>query len=104
MFANDLSVRPNIKKPEVLHQSGKVLEVVKLWKSFGNNHVLNGFDLSVTKGESVVVLGKSGSGKSVLIKCIIGLMQPDSGDINVLGKDVPQLSTTELDELRVQVG
>lgn len=81
-----------------------MLGVNKLWKAFGNNRVLNGFDLSVEKGESVVVLGKSGSGKSVLIKCIVGLMKPDAGDISVLGKDVPRLSSEALDELRVQVG
>lgn len=81
-----------------------VLQVSQLRKSFGSNHVLNGFDLTVKKGESVVVLGKSGSGKSVLIKCIIGLMPPDTGEIFVLGKDVPNLSSEELDELRVQVG
>jgi phospholipid/cholesterol/gamma-HCH transport system ATP-binding protein len=92
------------KREVVVAESKKILEVRQLWKAFGSNRVLNGFDLTVEKGESVVVLGKSGSGKSVLIKCIIGLMKPDVGDINVLGKDVPSLSNEALDELRVQVG
>ncbi len=85
-------------------QDEVVLHINQLRKSFGNNHVLSGFNLDVYKGESVVVLGKSGSGKSVLIKCIIGLMRQDEGDIVVLGKDVASLSHEELDEMRVQVG
>lgn len=81
-----------------------VLEVVHLYKSFGNNHVLVDFNLAVKRGETVVVLGKSGSGKSVLIKCIIGLLQPDEGIIEVLGKNVPELKLTELDKIRARVG
>ena len=81
-----------------------VLRVSNLKKSFGSNHVLNGFNLDLHKGESVVVLGKSGSGKSVLIKCIIGLMKPDAGEVFVLGRDVPNLTNEELDKMRVQVG
>ena len=81
-----------------------VLRVSNLKKSFGSNHVLNGFNLDLHKGESVVVIGKSGSGKSVLIKCIIGLMKPDAGEVFVLGRDVPNLTNEELDKMRVQVG
>jgi phospholipid/cholesterol/gamma-HCH transport system ATP-binding protein len=66
--------------------------------------VLNDFNLELKKGENVVVLGKSGSGKSVLIKCIIGLIKPDAGSIEVLGKNVPDLSHAELDKIRVKVG
>ena len=59
------------------------IEVVNLHKSFGNNHVLRGVNLEVRNGESMVVIGGSGVGKSVLIKCIIGLVRPDSGSIRV---------------------
>lgn len=81
-----------------------VISIKHLFKSFGNNHVLNDFTLDVPKGKSIGVLGKSGSGKSVLIKCIIGLMPPDSGSINVLGENVPDLKSEELDKMRVKVG
>jgi len=75
-----------------------------LFKSFGNNHVLADFNLEIQKGESVVVLGKSGSGKSVLIKCIIGLLEPDKGSIEMFGKNIPDLDEQELDEIRAKVG
>lgn len=81
-----------------------VLSVRQLGKSFGANIVLKGFDLEVKKGESVVVLGKSGSGKSVLIKCIIGLMEPDQGNVVLLGADVSGLDEDSLDRLRSRVG
>lgn len=81
-----------------------VISIKNLYKSFGNNHVLSDFSLEVPRGKSIGVLGKSGSGKSVLIKCIIGLMPPDKGSINVLGKDVPKLNNEDLDKLRVKVG
>ncbi len=72
-------------------------------KSFGNNHVLRDFNIEVKKGECVAVVGKSGSGKSVLIKCIIGLIYPETGTINVLGKEVTKLKSKDLDRLRVKV-
>lgn len=81
-----------------------VIKIEKLNKAFGSNHVLRDFSMEVTRGENVVVLGKSGSGKSVLIKCIIGLLTPDSGNIRVLGNDILDFSPEELDELRVKVG
>ena len=81
-----------------------VISIRDLHKAFGDNKVINGFDFDLMKGENVVVLGKSGSGKSVLIKLIIGLMSPDKGSIDVLGNQVPELNTTQLDEMRVKVG
>ena len=81
-----------------------VIEVEKLNKSFGDNHVLRDFSMTVAQGENLAVLGKSGSGKSVLIKCIIALMEADKGDIIVLGNDVSDLSREELDALRAKVG
>lgn len=81
-----------------------VVSVKNVSKSFGDNHVLNQFSVDLLKGENIVVLGKSGSGKSVLIKCIIGLMKQDEGDINVLGHPVADLNSDELDELRAKVG
>jgi phospholipid/cholesterol/gamma-HCH transport system ATP-binding protein len=81
-----------------------VIEIKNVFKSFGDNHVLRDFSMSLYKGENLVVLGKSGSGKSVLIKCIIGLMMPDSGSILVFGKDVTELNQQQLDAMRVKVG
>jgi phospholipid/cholesterol/gamma-HCH transport system ATP-binding protein len=81
-----------------------VMTIRNLCKSFGENHVLNDFNLRLRKGENVVVLGKSGSGKSVLIKCVIGLLAPDQGTIEVLGKNIPDLDHVELDQVRARVG
>jgi phospholipid/cholesterol/gamma-HCH transport system ATP-binding protein len=81
-----------------------VLTVDAVSKSFGNNHVLQGFSLHVQRGENVVVLGKSGSGKSVLIKCIIGLLPVDAGRITVLGQDVAALDHAAMDRLRAKLG
>jgi|ERR1700757_4201813 len=81
-----------------------VIEISKLKKSFKNNHVLKGVDLTLKKGESVVVLGKSGSGKSVLIKCIVGLLRPDSGTLKVFEKSVLELNHQELDKIREKIG
>ncbi|MBC6366038.1 ABC transporter ATP-binding protein [Algoriphagus sp. AK58] len=81
-----------------------IIEVVALNKSFGKNHVLRDFSLSLFEEENLVILGKSGSGKSVLIKCIIRLIQPDSGRIMVLGQDISLLDQDEMDMLRRDVG
>lgn len=81
-----------------------VLVVEHLYKRFGDNVVLKDFDLSVGKEENVVVLGKSGVGKSVLIKCIIGLLKPDSGSIRVFGQEVTGLDHEELDRVRAKLG
>ncbi|QDA61029.1 ABC transporter ATP-binding protein [Hymenobacter jejuensis] len=81
-----------------------VLTVAHVSKSFGENHVLQDFSLTLHKSENVVVLGKSGSGKSVLIKCIIGLLPVDAGTITVLGQEVALLDHAALDQLRAKVG
>jgi len=84
--------------------SEPVIRVNHLYKSFGANKVLNDFNFLLKKGENVAVLGKSGSGKSVFIKCLIGLLKPDSGEVNVLGKEIAELRHEELDHIRVKVG
>ncbi|HOZ86175.1 MAG TPA: ATP-binding cassette domain-containing protein [Bacteroidia bacterium] len=81
-----------------------VISVRNLYKSFGDLHVLRGVDLDVYKGENVAVLGRSGTGKSVLIKILIGLLKPDSGEVNVLGEPVEKLKGKELDALRLKIG
>lgn len=81
-----------------------VINISHLNKSFGNNHVLKDFGLILNRGEIMVVLGKSGSGKSVLIKCIIGLLEPESGFIEVLGENIISLDHDALDKVRAKVG
>ncbi|MBX2829262.1 MAG: ATP-binding cassette domain-containing protein [Flavobacteriaceae bacterium] len=81
-----------------------VLEIKDLRKSFGDNHVLRGFNLVLNKGENLVVMGKSGSGKSVMIKCLVGLMQADSGSIQINNKSIVTLGQVELDLLRTEIG
>jgi len=81
-----------------------IVAVRALHKSFGKNHVLRDFSLSLQAEENLVILGKSGSGKSVLIKCIIRLIIPDSGTIHVLGQDISDLDQDQMDLLRKDVG
>jgi phospholipid/cholesterol/gamma-HCH transport system ATP-binding protein len=81
-----------------------IVEISNLRKSFGNELVLRDISLKLYKGENLVILGKSGSGKSVLIKCIVRLLQQDSGVINVLGSDVSALTRDELDSIRTKIG
>ena len=86
-------------------QGGKaVIEIKDLYKSFGDNHVLNGFNMTLMEGENLVVMGKSGSGKSVMIKCLVGLVKPDRGTVKVLGKEINALDQQTLDELRSDIG
>ena len=81
-----------------------VVSVRGLTKAFGDREVLRGVDLDVHKAENVVVLGRSGSGKSVLIKLVVALLKPDAGTVTVLGQDVHHLPRKELDTLRRRVG
>ncbi|GAA4449127.1 ABC transporter ATP-binding protein [Nibrella saemangeumensis] len=87
-----------------INKQEAVISIRGLTKSFGDLHVLRGVDLDVFRGENLVVLGRSGTGKSVLIKIIAGLLMPDAGTVTVLGQDVARLSTKELDQLRLKVG
>jgi phospholipid/cholesterol/gamma-HCH transport system ATP-binding protein len=81
-----------------------VIRIRNLCKAFGEQVVLNNFNLDMNNGENLVIMGKSGSGKSVMIKCMVGLMEPDSGEIEVLGKDLLKLKQQEMDELRADIG
>jgi phospholipid/cholesterol/gamma-HCH transport system ATP-binding protein len=92
------------KIPAHINPDNVVISIRNLQKSFGKNHVLQGIDLDIYEGENLVVLGRSGTGKSVLIKILAGLMRPDSGKAFVLGKDVAQLNYKELDQLRLKIG
>ena len=84
--------------------SEKVVRVEHLYKSFGSNKVLVDFNFTLNKGENVAVLGKSGSGKSVFIKCLIGILRPDSGEVYVFDKKITELNHDELDFMRVKMG
>jgi len=81
-----------------------VLELKDIYKSFGDNHVLKGFNLQLYEGENLVIMGKSGSGKSVMVKCIVGLIQPDSGSITIKDQDIITMGQKELDFLRTEIG
>src|SRR6478609_8229474 len=89
---------------ETTPNKNKIIEIIDLKKSYGDNHVLDGFNMELYEGENLVVMGKSGSGKSVMIKCLIGLEEHDEGKIIIMGKDINQLKHEELDELRTEVG
>lgn len=92
------NIQPTIERNE------PVIVIRDLYKSFDELDVLNGVELTVYKGENVVVLGKSGSGKSVLIKIIVGLLKPDRGKVIVLGQEVDALEEKELNALRLRIG
>jgi len=81
-----------------------MLEIKDLRKSFGDNHVLNGFNLKLYEGENLVIMGKSGSGKSVMIKCLVGLLQADSGSIKIMDQEINTLDQKDLNTLRTEIG
>jgi len=102
----DTQVAQNKTRETPVDQSNrkKVVEIRDLHIGFGDRKVLDGINLDLYDGENLVILGRSGSGKSVLIKCMVGLLKPDSGSVKVLGYDVASLSPKDLNELRKQVG
>jgi phospholipid/cholesterol/gamma-HCH transport system ATP-binding protein len=81
-----------------------MIEIVNLYKSFGDNQVLRGVNLLINKGETLVIIGRSGEGKSVLIKEIVGLLQPDSGHVKVEGEIVSELNEIQLYKMRKKFG
>ncbi|MDZ4710971.1 MAG: ATP-binding cassette domain-containing protein [bacterium] len=81
-----------------------VMEITDLKKSFGSNTVLKDVSLSLKRGETVVILGRSGTGKSVILKCIIGLIPPDSGKITAFGKEYLDLPESEENKVRIKIG
>ncbi len=94
----------NGEQKDIINKDEPVISIKGLYKSFGDLEVLKGIDLTVFKGENIAVLGKSGSGKSVLIKIIVGLLKPDKGEVVVLGEEVDKLSGKDLDALRLRIG
>jgi len=92
------------KKKIYTDQKNTVIRIRGLEKAFEDYDVLKGIDLDLYQGENLVVLGRSGTGKSVLIKLISGLLKPDKGTIEVLGKNVTKISDRELQELRIRIG
>ena len=91
-------------KKHIINKDESVISITGLHKSFGELHVLKGINFNLFKGENVAVLGKSGTGKSVLIKIIVGLLKPDQGEVIVLGQHVDELVGKELDALRLRIG
>ncbi|MEO8513626.1 MAG: ATP-binding cassette domain-containing protein [Ignavibacteria bacterium] len=81
-----------------------VIDIEHLKKSFGKSEILKDISLKLNRGETIVTLGKSGTGKSVTLKCIVGLITPDSGTVKVLGKNIPDLSYEELQHMRTKIG
>ncbi|HKJ80243.1 MAG TPA: ATP-binding cassette domain-containing protein [Prolixibacteraceae bacterium] len=102
MSTKQTDTLPN--SPDKTNGKEVVVDVANLRKSFDNQEVLKDVSLSLFKGENLVVLGKSGSGKSVLIKCIVRLLNSDGGTISVLEEDVAALERKELNELRKKIG
>jgi len=100
----------NVKQHDLKadHQFGKtdevMVEIRGLKKTFGSKEVLKNINLTLHKGENLIVLGRSGQGKSVTIQCIVGLLNPDEGSVKVFGKEVSELNNDELKELRTRVG
>lgn len=100
-----IEVTTSIEKENDFQQDDSVVvEMQHLKKSFGNNHVLRDINLVINKGENLVILGQSGTGKSVLIKCIVGLVQIDDGKLIILGKDVSELKNDELVKMYKKIG
>lgn len=95
---------PIKEKKVVVHKAETIIEIKNLCKSFGDNDVLKGINLSVKKGEDLVILGRSGSGKSITIKCLVGLIRADEGEINIFGTDITKLNNNDLNKIRERIG
>ena len=93
-----------LQDAEQVPEDGVVIRIEHLKKSFGDNQVLKDINLELHKGENIVVLGRSGQGKSVTIQCIAGLLEPDEGKLEVLGKEISSLNEDELKEIRTKIG
>ena len=91
-------------RPSSSTEPAPLVSIRGVKKAFGSNQVLRGFDLDLFPDENVVIVGKSGSGKSVLIKCLVRLVEIDAGKVEVLGKSIPDLNLEELDQIRADVG
>lgn len=90
-----------IERPKNIN---KIIIIKDLVKSYGNHRVLNGFNMELYEGETLVIMGKSGSGKSVMIKCLIGLESHDSGTITIMNKNLDNMDVDTLNEIRTEVG
>lgn len=104
MIGSETNPVNKVRTTAVTNDRKILISIKDLWKSFGSHQVLKGFNLTLYDQENLVIVGKSGSGKSVLLKCIVRLDTPDSGDLTVLGQNVPQLSKDEMDHLRADIG
>lgn len=100
----DPNVQPQEQPEPQTAAAEPVIMIQGLRKSFGEHEVLRGIDLHVSKGENLVILGKSGTGKSVLIKCLVRLELPDAGKITIFGQDLDTLNYAEINALRVRIG
>jgi phospholipid/cholesterol/gamma-HCH transport system ATP-binding protein len=100
----DTSVQPDEAATLAAQKEEPVITIQGLRKAFGEHEVLRGIDLHVNKGENLAILGKSGTGKSVLIKCLVGLEWADGGTITIYGQDIATLNYSEMNALRLKVG
>jgi len=100
----DPNLQPTEPEPAASGKGEPIIVIKGLHKSFKDHDVLRGVDMYVYKGENLVILGKSGSGKSVLIKCMVALETPDAGTIEIFGQDISQLNYDELNAMRVRIG
>lgn len=92
------------KRTNEMPDQAPLISVQDIYKAFGEHAVLRGFELELFGGENLVIIGRSGSGKSVLLKCIVRLLEPDTGEISVLGRQIGDLDQDALDRLRVDIG
>src|SRR2546422_9353734 len=98
------SPKPSIKPPLVSSRSSPMIKVCSLKKKIGQQEILSGVDLEVRTGETLAIIGRSGGGKSVLLKHLVGLMEPDTGEIWIQGQNIIGMSERQLGEIRKKVG